>query len=63
VAPEISRRIDLPSGEGIIFCDLPVPSDTVAPLALRYAHRIAAGDRGVGRKKRRPAPPEEARSA
>src|ERR1039457_175292 len=34
VAPEISKRIDLPSGEGIIFCVLPVPSETTAPVLV-----------------------------
>ena len=47
VAPQISKRIDLPSGDGVIFCCLPVPSETTAPplvwLTLTELLPVTAG--------------------
>src|ERR1017187_568146 len=47
VAPQISKRIDLPSGDGVIFCCLPAPSETTAPplvwLTLTELLPVTAG--------------------
>src|ERR1019366_3434142 len=35
VVPEISNRIDLPSGDTVIFCDRPWPSEATVPSLVR----------------------------